>query len=360
MTIQDQVQADIIDKVSEYFKTNNQGYIDVSMRVGKIKITLEWLHQIHQNYDRCLITYPNNKIKDSWLTDIDKWGLKLPDIQFVNFSSLHKFKDDIFDFFIIDEFHEASDNERDYCHQIMTNDKNTKTLGLSGTVSKYTRQDWGLKEIAKYSQEAAIKDEIISSYHITVHKVKLDIVVKTANSKGKLLTEKQKYDNYSFVINKMKKEGKAVMHLVLMRNRLATASLGKLKYLKSLLTKSQDKRMLIFCGLSNVADSLGIPSYHSKSKNDDNLKAFQAGNFNHLALVESGKIGITYPALDGIILLNATYNAENTTQAVSRATMLDYKEKVAEIHILVLNEEPELKKIKESLSMLDKNKIKYI
>jgi len=58
--------------------------------------------------------------------------------------------------------------------------------------------------------------------------------------------------------------------------------------------------------------------------------------------------------------LNFTYNAEESSQILNRAIKLDYNGKVADLHILCLNVLPELKKIKESVSMLDQSKIKYV
>jgi hypothetical protein len=73
-----------------------------------------------------------------------------------------------------------------------------------------------------------------------------------------------------------------------------------------------------------------------------------------------GKVGVTYTDLDSVILLNFTYNAEETSQILNRAIKLDYKSKMADLHIICLNEAPEIKKLKESLSMLNPSKIKYI
>jgi hypothetical protein len=117
--------------------------------------------------------------------------------------------------------------------------------------------------------------------------------------------------------------------------------------------------VLVFAGLAKVADDMGIPSYHSKSKNNDAYIGFQKGEHNHLALAAMGKMGVTYTNLDSVILLNFTYNAEETSQILNRAIKLDYKNKTADLHIICLNEDAELKKIKESLSMLDESKITY-
>jgi hypothetical protein len=134
-----------------------------------------------------------------------------------------------------------------------------------------------------------------------------------------------------------------------------------MNYLKAMLQGMlSDKRVLIFTGLANVADSIGVPSYHSKSKDDSAYTGFQNEEHNHLALAAMGKVGVTYKNLDSVILLNFTYNAEESSQILNRAIKLDYHGKVADLHILCLNELPELKKIKESLSMLDQTKIKFI
>lgn len=359
MNKQDKIQEEIVDKTLKFFKTERFGYINGAPRIGKMKITIDFLKQYNGVFGEILLCYPENKIKEGWENDFKKWGYDNKYVTFVNFSSLKKYKDYMFDLLVIDEFHNCSPLERDYCQQIMTNAPKTLCLALSGTVSKDTHSEWGLKEIAKYTTEEGISDGILSDYHITIHLVDLDNKIKTPNKKGKLLTEKQKYDNLGYVIRQMKQDGRNSMHLALSRNRLSLSSIGKLEYLNKLL-KELKGRYIVFTGLSSVADSIGIPSFHSKSENDDNLQKFQRKEINHLALVEKGKTGLTYQDLDGVVLLNFTYNMENSAQGVSRAGLLDYVGKCSDIHIIALNEEPEIKKLKESLSMLDKTKVKYI
>jgi len=357
---QDDIQDELLAKSIDFYKKERFGFLNVGMRVGKSLLAIKIAKSLYSYDCTILLAYPENSLIGNWEREMIKWSYFNPNITFCNFSSLHKYKDKIFDFIIIDEMHSTSDGERDYCHQIMTNDENTLVLGLSGTISKETEGKWGLKEIAKYSLSSAIKDKIIADYQITVHLVDLDNSIKTPNKKGKMLTEKQKYDNLSFVIQQMKYKGQNFMHLALSRNRLSLSSIGKMNFLKKLLFQLQGKRCIIFTGLADVADGIGIPSYHSKSENDENLQKFQRGEINHLALVEKGKTGLTYKSLDSVILLNFTYNAENSAQSISRSLQLDYTGKVANIHILAIKEPPEIKKIKESLSMLDSNKIKYI
>lgn len=356
---QDEIQEGIVQKALEFYKDNRFGYIDGAMRLGKIFITLKILGN-SITIPRILIAYPDNRIRESWEEECKKWGYENLCPEYTNFSSLHKYKDSSWDFLIVDEFHSCSMLERDYCHQIMTNSKDTKVLGLSGTVSNDTKRLWGLKEIAKYTTNEGIAAGILADYRVTVHFVDLDTTIKTPNKKGKLVSEKKRYDNYTFVINKFKKEGKETMHLLLSRNRLSTSSIGKMNYLKQLLLKMQDKRVLIFAGLTDVADRIGIPTYHNKSVDDGAFQQFQRGEINHLGLAAMGKMGVSYNKLHSVILLNATHNAEETAQMANRAIKLDYIDKVADIHIIALNEQAEKDKIRKSLSMLDKSKITYL
>lgn len=356
MTKQDELQKEFVKKGIDFFKSYDRGYFNLAMRFGKCKTTIDLL--IKMDVDSVLIAYPDNKLRDTWMGECKLWSYDNPNITYVNFSSLKKYTEESFDFFVIDEFHSCSENEREYAHTIMNNC--TYTLGLSGTVSEETDGYWNMEQIAAYTTEQGIEDGILADYQISVHLVDLDDSIKVKDKQGKLKTEKQKYSGYSWVIEKMKVEGKNFMHLALARNRLSQSSIGKMNYAKALLNSLKDKRVLIFTGLADVADNLGVPSYHSKSKDESAYTGFQGGKHNHLALAAMGKVGVTYKDLDSVILLNFTYNAEESSQILNRAIKLDYKGKIADLHILCLNEKPELKKIKESLSMLDQSKIKYV
>src|SRR6478736_1083161 len=234
MSKQTELQDQFAKKTIDFFKSNKHGFANLSIRFGKTRYAIEVLKAQFSNCT-VLLCYPDNLLKDSWIAEFSKWEYSNPNVVFVNFSSLHKYKDKAFDFIICDEFHSCSDLERDYCHQIMTNHKDTKFLGLSGTVSSETKGEWGLKEIVKYTTDEAIRDGVVANYQVTVHLVSLDNKIKTPNSKGKMLTEKQRYDNYSYVIDKMIKDGRNSMHLALTRNRLSLSSIGKIEYTKKLL-----------------------------------------------------------------------------------------------------------------------------
>ncbi len=358
---QDEIQEGLINKGIKFFEKEKRGFYNVAMRAGKCRITIELLKKLAKE-KFILIAYPDNKLEQTWKDEFELWdytcNVTIPPF-YVNFSSLKKYKDVKFDIVVIDEFHAASPNERDLCHQIMTNNKECLTIALSGTVSKETKEEWGLKEIASYSTKEGIEAGILADYKITVHLVDLDTKIKTPNKKGKLLSEKQKYEALSWVINKKQQRGEPFMMLALVRNRLSLSSVGKMEYVRSLLRKLKG-RTIIFTGLTKVADEIGIPSYHNKSTSNGNFLAFQAGEIDQLALAAMGKVGVSFTNLDSVIMMNFTHNMEDSAQTLNRCIKLDYSGKVADMHIIVLNEPAELKKIKNSLKMLDQSKVKYV
>jgi len=358
-TNQNKLQDEIVQKSLDFFKYNDKGWIDGAMRLGKMKITINILKNLFDFHNSVLIAYPDNKLLDGWKSEFNKWNYENPNIVYVNFSSLHKYKDTQFLFFCIDEFHSCSERERIMAQMIAKNCK--YTLCLSGTISKETKQKWpSFKEIYKYTTLEGIKDQILADYQITVHLVDLDNTIKTPNKKGKMKSEADRYRDYTYVMKQFKENGKDYMHLALARNRLSLNSIAKVQYTKELLHNNmQDKRVVIFSGLSEVADQFPN-SYHSKSPDNSNYTMFLNKDINWLSLASMGKVGVSYPSLDSVILLNFTYNASETSQILNRAIQLDYNCKVADLHVICLNEPPELKKIKESLSMLDKNRIKYV
>ncbi len=359
---QDELQDLTIQKVVDFFYNgaNKKGYLDLAMRSGKTKIAIMAMEILLYPDSKILISYPDNKLKHTWMGEFEKWSPGMPSnlkITYTNFSSLKKYTEEFFDVVIVDEFHSLSEAEANYVREIICG----WNLFLSGTVSKETKDKWpDFKEIAKYTTLDGISDGILSDYIISVHLVALDNIIKSPNKKGKLLTEKQKYDNYSYVITQMQRDGRNAMHLALARNRLSLSSIGKMAYLRNLLITLEGKRIVVFTGLTEVADAIGIPSYHNKSEDDSVYKDFLDKKINQLALAAMGKVGVTYPDLDSVILLNFTYNKEESSQILNRAIKLDYKDKVADLHVICLNEPAELKKVKESLSMLDNSKIKYV
>jgi len=244
-------------------------------------------------------------------------------------------------------------------------DVNGQILGLTGTLSSWTErtleEELDLHVIATYPIEKAIEEGVIVDYEIHVIRVPLDNVT-LQDYKGKQKTEKKQFDALTWVINKLQNSGSDTMFMRLARMRLIQSSLAKVKATRALLEKHADERVLVFCGVTKIADNLGIPSYHSKSSEKKLFEDFAEGKGNHLAVVKIGNTGVTYKPLDKVIINYFDSNAENLAQKINRCMAMEYNtpDKKAHIYIVSTTEPTELKWLSKALEFFDTNKIKYV
>lgn len=345
-----------------WLNNGKYGIINAAPRMGKIFTTINILQKLDK-HATILIAYPDIKIKESWEHDFVARKYNNPNITYTTHLSLHKYKDKLFDLVIIDEIHLLSDAQLDAAEELLL--ENMHVLGLTGTLARDTELELlerlELPVIAEYPIEQAINEGVIVDYQITVKHVPLDNKIKI-NYKDKLKTEKQQFDAYGWVINKVQAQGKDTMFLRLARMRIIQNSLSKLQATRDLLEKHADERILVFCGVTAIADNLGIPSYHSKSTEKDVFAEFAEGKGNHLAVVKIGNTGVTYKPLNRVIINYFDSNAENLAQRINRCMAMEYNtpDKKAHIYIICSNEEVEIKWLMKALEFFDKSKIKYV
>jgi superfamily II DNA or RNA helicase len=258
----------------------------------------------------------------------------------------------------VDEAHVLSSKQSDEVSKIKYNSK--FTIFLTGTIDIATMTSYkslfDMNIIVKYTTEQAIKDDILANYQITIHKVPLNTSIYKKNAKGKMVNEAIAYKNYTYVIDLFKKTGKNFMNLAIKRNQLAQKSINRIEYTKSLIHKING-RLIVFCGYEDNAKKINLP-YESSKTGKGNIQRFNDRDIDKLALLQMGKMGITYNALDSLILSAWDGNEATLAQIVSRAVLLDYGGKIADIHIISSNEEPELKKLRNVLTQFPSNKIK--
>lgn len=340
------------------------GILQVAQRVGKIKISLDIITELKKRKElndksRILIAYPDNRIKDSWESDIEKWSFQhAGEMVFVNYASLNKYDEERFDMLIFDEIHATSELQRESIR--LQSNVTTVVLGLSGTISQDTEEELGelgLYVVYKYTVEDAIDDEIIAPYKIYIHTVPLDNISKKMNKKGKMVSEKQQYDAYTYVIDKLKEERKDFKFLALHRNRVIQSSIAKTRKTRELLDKHKDKKILVFTGLKKISESLGIPYFHSTSQHTGVFDDFKTMPNAKLAVVNIGRAGVTFDQLDCIIINSFTGNEETTEQIIARALNRDIQDKLAEIHIICSTEEAEMKKLNKTIASFRKENI---
>ena len=359
MTIRDKRQAEF---ANTWWNHGKFGILNLCPRFGKIRTTINILKKMKKDCS-VLIAYPDNKIKDSWMEEFEEMDYENDNITYTTHLSIHKHTGTEFDIVVIDEIHLLSEAQIGACVDLFT--VNDRILGLTGTLSKWTRytlqQELGLQVLATYPIEKAIEEGVIVDYQITVIKVPLDDVVKK-QYKGRWKTEKQQFKTLSYVINKMMYSGGGnTMFMRLARMRLIQNSVAKLNKTKQLLQQYKDDRVLVFCGITKIADSLGIPSHHSKSKDKEAFNRFAEGEGNHMAVVKIGNTGITYKPLNKVIINYFDSNAENLAQKINRCMAMEYNtpNKKADIYIISSDEDVEQKWLNKALEFFDKNKIIY-
>lgn len=358
MTLRDKRQKEFADV---WMKTKF-GILNLCPRFGKIRVSINVFNKFPAN-SKILIAYPDGKIKESWLADFEALGYNNPNVSFTTHLSLKKHLEDTFDIVVIDEIHLLSEAQLEVCSELFN--RNAYILGLTGTLSSNTERDiyqaTRLSVVAEYPIEKAIEEGVIVDYEITVCTIPLDNK-KVLDFKGKKRTEKKQFDAVSWAIDKMERESRNTMFMRLGRMRLIQKSYAKVEATKKLLNKYADERVLVFCGVTEVADSLGCPSYHSKSTEKQMFADFAEGKGKHMAVVKIGNTGVTYKPLNKVIINYFDSNGENMAQKIFRCMAMEYNNlnKKAEVIIVSSNEPVELKWLKRALEFFDKTKIKFV
>jgi superfamily II DNA or RNA helicase len=335
------------------------GILNLCPRFGKIYTTINILEQLSKDIN-ILIAYPDLKIKAAWEEDFKTRKYKNPNITYTTHLSIKKHTESHFDLVVLDEIHLLSEAQIEAVKEL----KYTHMLGLTGTLSRLTEEtlglELGLPVLATYPIEQAINEGVITDYEITVVHVMLDDKRKN-NYKGKWKTEKKQFDAYGWAINQLDLRGQNAMFLRLARMRIIQNSVAKMEKTRALLAKHKDERVLVFCGVTAIADELGIPVYHSKAGDKQVFEDFAAGKGNHLAVVKIGNTGVTYKPLNRVIINYFDSNAENLAQKINRCMAMEYNtpDKKAHIYIVCSAEEVERKWLRKALEFFDKDKIVY-
>ena len=358
MTLRDERQLEFAEV---WLNKGKHGVLNLCPRFGKIRTTINILEKL--NNPTILIAYPDNKIKDSWQNDFEERQYDDSNVIYTTHLSLKKHIKQEYDIVIIDECHLLSEAQIEVCKELFIYNK--QILGLTGTLSRDTEEtlnkELDLFVLAHYPIETAIKEGVIVDYEISVIKVPLDSQI-LIDYKGKKRTEKKQFDNLTWVINKLDRSGGSSMFMRLARMRVIQSSIAKVKATKALLAKHKNERVLVFCGTTVISDSLGIPSYHSKSSEKQMFAEFAEGKGNHMAVVKIGNTGITYKPLNRVIINYFDSNGENLAQKINRCMAFEYNtpDKKAYIYIISTNEPVEEKWLNKALEFFDKNKIKYV
>lgn len=349
------------EAVQAYLDSEGKSLIAACPRFGKCRVGIKILEKLESR--KVLLAAPRTEIHDSWKKEFLELGYKNDQIIFTTFKSFHKYENEIFDFVICDEPQEFSSKNFQSLKNICKN--NDRVLCLSGTVTKKTLNNLfyngGITTCYEYSIAQGVKEKILADYTVHIHKVGLDNEVpKYLNKKGKMVTEKVRFGNYSYVIDELKDKGESTFFMELKLINILQNSEAKINKAKELLEKFKDQRCLVFCGLTEKADELGIPVYHSKSKEKQLFEDFCEGRGNHMACVKLIQSGVTVRPISHGIMNYLSGAPEDSAQKICRFLGFEYDnpEKKAEIHIICTTEPFEEERLTTALSFFDPKKIK--
>lgn len=352
------------DLSQEFVRKGFFGIAYIAPRVGKIKFTLNCI----KPKDKVIIIYPEKDVKQSWVDDLVKWKFKSKTIKYSTSQSFKKVKESC-DVLVIDEIHRLSDSQITAVSGYIRTYGITKVIGLTGTLAEDTKINLstrlGLNILVEYSIQQAVADKVITDYFIEVRCTALstikDIPIKW-NDGVFMTSEKQSFDRLTYKLaDSFNLSGKSVKMLRLLRMGIIKKSKAKIKLTKKILTESGNKRVLVFTGLTEVADNLAIDSYHSKNANETVKNNFLSGKSDKLAIVNKLTTGITFCKLNTAVINFFDSNAENMAQKINRVTCMEYDnpDKIAHIIIVTTNEEVEKKWLNKALSFFDPTKIKF-
>lgn len=349
------------EAIQSYLESDGKSIIYAAPRFGKIKVAIEIMKK--KMFTNPLIVAPRKDIQKGWLDDFKKWEWKGKPT-FSTFASIKKVPTLgtlPYDFLIIDEPHELSIPQQKALRPLV--DK-LPTLGLTGTMTGKTAEELFdnllLDTCYKYTIDMAVEEGILADYNIYIHRVSLDnkdFVYKSA--KGKRYTEKGYYELFQYIRRNARDKRFIDLRLI----NILQNSTSKLKKTRELLGKFHNKRVLVFCGVTKIADKLGIPAYHSLSREKEIFNSFCKGEkYDQIATIKMMQAGITITPINMGIINYTSGNPEDAAQKICRFLGFEYDnpEKKAEIHIVCSDELFEIERMKTALLFFDKSKIHVI
>jgi superfamily II DNA or RNA helicase len=343
--------------------------INISIRVGKTRLALMSI----EKEDKILVCYPNITVKKSWENELKLYEPLSTNITFTTFSSLKKYKNQYFDYIIIDEIQKLSINNINTLKTIKYN----KRVGLSGTLSDKTltklKYNLNLEVGFKYSIEDAIKDNLVKDYKIIVNYCYLDNTKSIFKYKkfGKDVfgTEKEVYDFYTKTMDyfdtkyqetgetKYKFGYKKYMGL---RTNLLYNSSNLLKLAQNLVYKYKDNKCLIYTLRQDIANKLSKEVYHSGNKKDHILEDFKESRTGHLSVINCVTAGVTIKNLSTVIIHSFESNTETLMQKIARSLLYQFDGDISVVNICCIKDTQSQKWLDKALESLDKNKITYL
>lgn len=340
MNKRDELQARF---TKELLEAKFGGLMMVAPRVGKSKIVIDAIKENLnlRNYDYSngfripvVIAMPIRVIETSWKREFDRW---FPDhaskieVKYILHTHIDKVQTS---FMIIDEIQEVFASKSKLKRLDIAFRNKTKVLGLSGYMSSLSRdraRRANMKVISEYPVEVAVDDGIISDFRVILRGVDLDEEYNIPVNDW-MTSEKKAYQYWDKKVIEAELTNKDATYLIGKRANALFNFPKKLEVVKQFVEAMSEQRLLIFTARTSIADSI-CDSYHSKNAKLNNLKRFQMGEIDKLAVCKTVSMGITIPNLKVGIFHQLDSNAEKHLQKVLRLCNLEDASQKALVYI---------------------------
>lgn len=334
----------IQNEILEIEKLHNKCSFDVSVRLGKTFCMLN----IASKFNKVIVSYPNESIYNSWISDANKFGVDISNITFTTNISLNKYDLKQYDCLICDEFDTLSINNLEYIVQNIP--ENVKMF--SGTPPIEGDKKWYIDKYFPIVYVKKLEDTIghtSKDYKITVHLIDGNKTLLKLKS-GKTWSE---FNKIKWLEDKYHKTNSFNDMLILIN--AIKSSKTKFDYLKKLIKSNE--REIIFVETKKQCEELKLPSYYSGNKNSElNFQQFQKGKINKLVTINQLKASITFNNLNKATILHTYANYSKAQQKLARC--LTYSDNnIADLNILCLKNTIDEKWCTKSLKGFDSSKI---
>lgn len=354
------LQKEVVDSLDP----NPHGRLLLAPRSGKTKMIIDLIKR--DKPVSILWVTPSAKLATEDIpSEFDKWSAKRykKKLHTSTWMSLNKVSGH-YDLIVLDEDQFITENNAE---NLLNGSLSGNIISMTGTPTKHEDKialynKLGLKTLYQITINQAVDIGLLANYNIKVVEVDMSTAntIEAGNKNSKFMTSEVK--QYDYLTRVMKQaifqKRKDVQFRILNRLHAIKNSPSKLEAAKFLIEYCKGRKLIFSAGIQQ-AEELCDYTYHSKTSNED-LKKFQSGEIDEIAMVNAGGTGFTYVALDHFIITQIDSDKNGlTSQKISR-TLLQQPDYEAVIWILCLAGTQDEKWVEAALENFDKSKVEYI
>lgn len=281
-----------------------------------------------KNYKKIIIAVPTRKLKNQWLEELLKHGVKNADVDTFHILSKDRSAGIKCDLLVVDECHRSTSP---VFSRIYENIRFEDIVGLSATPNKEC-----LDYCGNIILEVPLAEAQISDFIVYFHSIRLS------------LGEQEQYDEYSGVIGKLmgrmrsSNDSKKYMFrekldsMIFKRRGLVYSAEERIPKAVELLNQNKGKPTLVICKRIEQADTLsketGHPVFHSGDFNEKALDDFHHDRIPVLISVGMLSEGYDKRNIKCLIIVSTAITEAYHIQSIGRAVRLPDN---ADIHIIL-------------------------